>query len=61
MERSIELYQPVNAPVERGAQIGILRVYKDGQLIDEYPLLADRDVLEAGFWTNITRILESLK
>ena len=61
VERSIELYQPVNAPVERGAQIGILRVYKDGQLIDEYPLLADRDVLEAGFWTNITRILESLK
>ncbi len=61
VDKSIELYQPVNAPVEKGEQIGILRVYKDGQLVDEYPLLADRDVLEAGFWTNITKILDTLK
>ncbi len=61
VDKNIEIYQPVNAPVEKGEQIGILRVYKDGQLVDEYPLLADRDVLEAGFWTNITKILDTLK
>ena len=59
--KSIELYQPINAPVERGMQVGVLKVTKEGKVVGEYPLVADRDVLQAGFWTNITKILGSFK
>lgn len=59
--KQINIYEPIQAPVERGAQIGVVKVYLDGQEIAEYPLIADRDVMEAGFWTNLVKILNSFK
>jgi serine-type D-Ala-D-Ala carboxypeptidase (penicillin-binding protein 5/6) len=61
VDKIVEIFQPVHAPVERGAQIGIVKVLKGGQQIAEYPLIADRTVAEAGFWTNIVKILDTLK
>ena len=61
VDKIVEIYQPVRAPVERGAQIGTVKVLKGGQQIAEYPLVADRTVEEAGFWTNMVKILDSFK
>ncbi len=61
VSKQISIYDPIQAPVEQGAQIGTVKVYLDGQEIAEYPLIADRDVLEAGFWTNFVKILDSFK
>lgn len=59
--KEVNIYNPIQAPIEQGAQIGTVKVYKDGKEIAEYPLIADRDVMEAGFWTNIVRILDTFK
>jgi serine-type D-Ala-D-Ala carboxypeptidase (penicillin-binding protein 5/6) len=61
VDKIVEIFQPVHAPVELGAQIGTVKVLKGGQQIAEYPLIADRTVDEAGFWTNIVKILDTLK
>jgi D-alanyl-D-alanine carboxypeptidase (penicillin-binding protein 5/6) len=61
VSKVVDIYQPINAPVERGAQVGVLKVLKDGKPVAEYPLVADRDVLQAGFWTNITKILDTFR
>ena len=44
-----ELYGPVAAPVEAGQALGLLRVYKGGELIGETELVAASDVRKAGF------------
>lgn len=59
--KQVTIYDPLQAPIERGSQIGTVKVFMDGQQVAEYPLIADRDVLEAGFWTNFAKILGHFK
>jgi D-alanyl-D-alanine carboxypeptidase (penicillin-binding protein 5/6) len=59
--KAVTIFDPLQAPIERGSQIGTITVLKDGAEVAEYPLIADRDVLEAGFWTNFIRIVHSFK
>jgi serine-type D-Ala-D-Ala carboxypeptidase (penicillin-binding protein 5/6) len=61
VSKQITIYDPVQAPIERGAQVGTVKILKDGKEIAQYPLIADRDVLEAGFWSNFIKILHSFK
>jgi D-alanyl-D-alanine carboxypeptidase (penicillin-binding protein 5/6) len=57
----VTVYDPVQAPIERGAQVGTVKIIMDGKEVAEYPLIADRDVLQAGFWSNFIKILHSIK
>lgn len=59
--KTVTIYDPLQAPIERGSQIGTIAVLKDGATVAEYPLIADRDVLEAGFWTNFIKIVNAFK
>jgi D-alanyl-D-alanine carboxypeptidase (penicillin-binding protein 5/6) len=61
VNKSVSIFDPLQAPIERGSQIGTVKVTKDGQVVGEYPLIADRDVLEAGFWTNFIKIVHAFK
>jgi serine-type D-Ala-D-Ala carboxypeptidase (penicillin-binding protein 5/6) len=61
VNKLVTIFNPVNAPVERGAQVGSVKVLKDGKVVAEYPLISDRDVMEAGFWSNFIKILNTFK
>lgn len=57
----VTIYDPIQAPIERGAQVGTIKVIKDGKEVAEYPLIADRDVLQSGFWSNFIKIVHTIK
>jgi D-alanyl-D-alanine carboxypeptidase (penicillin-binding protein 5/6) len=61
VNKTVTIFDPLKAPIERGSQIGTVKVTKDGQVVGTYPMIADRDVLEAGFWTDFIKILHSFK
>ena len=41
---------PITAPVSRGDRVGVLRIWRDGLLQREVPLLADEDIAEGTLW-----------
>ncbi len=61
VDKVVQINEPVQAPVEHGMQIGTVRVLVDGKPVAEYPVIADRTVEEAGFWTNFVKILDTFK
>ena len=61
VEKVVDIDQPLQAPVERGTQIGTVKVLVGGQPVAEYPIIADRTVEEAGFFTNFVKILDTFK
>jgi len=49
--QKIVLQKNLNAPVMKGDQIGTIKLVKDGKVILESPLVAGKEVKEAGWWT----------
>ncbi len=45
--------QPLEAPIARGDQIGLVKVILDGDVVIEQPLLALSDVPESGFFARL--------
>lgn len=50
IEATLESLQPVLAPLQKGQQIGTLKLNLDGKLLGEYPVVALQDVPVAGFF-----------
>ncbi|SEP70497.1 D-alanyl-D-alanine carboxypeptidase family protein [Piscibacillus halophilus] len=47
-------------PVEKGDEVGKIRVLKDNQKVGEYPLVINHDVKDANIWTLWKRALKSI-
>ena len=50
VEASLESLQPVLAPLQKGQQIGTLKLSVEGKVLGEYPVVALQDVEVAGFF-----------
>lgn len=50
-------YENIKAPVHMGDPIGSMRLYLNGELLEEIPILASEDVAEIGFGELFLRIL----
>ncbi len=50
----------IKAPINQGAQVGELVVYKDGTEIARHPLISDKTVEKAGFLTIYIKMLKSI-
>lgn len=50
IEAKLESLQPVLAPLQKGQQIGTLKLSVDGNALGEYPVVALQDVPVAGFF-----------
>jgi D-alanyl-D-alanine carboxypeptidase (penicillin-binding protein 5/6) len=51
VKQKIILKKNINAPVNIGEQVGTIKLIKDGKVILESPLVANKDVKEAGWWS----------
>tara|TARA_R110001583_G_scaffold185046_1_gene344849 strand:- start:68156 stop:69283 length:1128 start_codon:yes stop_codon:yes gene_type:complete len=50
VEATLESMQPVLAPLQKGQEIGTLKLSVDGKVLGEYPVVALQDVSVAGFF-----------
>jgi len=53
LKPSMDIPQVIEAPIEKGQQIGTVRVELDGKVIAERPLVALEAVEEAGFFKRL--------
>lgn len=51
VKQKVILKKNINAPVKKGDQIGTIKLIKNGKVILESPLVANKEVKEAGWWT----------
>jgi serine-type D-Ala-D-Ala carboxypeptidase (penicillin-binding protein 5/6) len=51
IKQKIILNKDINAPVNKGDRVGTVKLIKDGKVILESPLVANKNVKEAGWWT----------
>ncbi|MBO0962878.1 D-alanyl-D-alanine carboxypeptidase [Neobacillus sp. MM2021_6] len=51
VKQKIVLQKNLNAPIKKGDKVGSIKLVKDGKVILESPLVADKDIKEAGWWT----------
>jgi serine-type D-Ala-D-Ala carboxypeptidase (penicillin-binding protein 5/6) len=51
IKRKVILQKHLNAPIHKGDQVGTIKFIKDGKVVLESPLVANKDVAEAGWWT----------
>jgi serine-type D-Ala-D-Ala carboxypeptidase (penicillin-binding protein 5/6) len=51
VKQKIIIQKHLNAPIHKGDQVGTIKLIKDGKVIIESPLVASKDVAEAGWWT----------
>jgi serine-type D-Ala-D-Ala carboxypeptidase (penicillin-binding protein 5/6) len=51
IKRKIIIQKHLNAPIHKGDQVGTIKFIKDGKVVLESPLVANKDVAEAGWWT----------
>ncbi|ASB88621.1 D-alanyl-D-alanine carboxypeptidase [Bacillus sonorensis] len=47
----------IQAPVKKGTELGTLVLKKDGKVLHESPLVAEKDMDQAGFWTMFKRTM----
>ncbi|HWO98632.1 MAG TPA: D-alanyl-D-alanine carboxypeptidase family protein [Bacillus sp. (in: firmicutes)] len=50
IKKDIKLPKTLQAPVEKGEEVGTLIIKKDGKVLSESPLVAEEDVQEASWW-----------
>lgn len=50
MKEDIKLQKTLQAPVQKGQELGMLIIKKDGKVLSESPLVAGDDVKEASWW-----------
>lgn len=51
VKKKIILKKNLNAPIHKGDKVGTIKLIKDGKVILESPLVANKDVKEASWWT----------
>ncbi|MDP4083800.1 MAG: D-alanyl-D-alanine carboxypeptidase family protein [Bacillota bacterium] len=49
--KKIIIQKHLNAPIHKGDRIGTIKLIKDGKVLLESPLVAKKDVAEAGWWS----------
>ncbi|QQZ10970.1 D-alanyl-D-alanine carboxypeptidase family protein [Heyndrickxia vini] len=50
LKKSIKLNEKLKAPIKKGDQIGTITVKKDGKILVQSKLVANKDVKQAGWW-----------
>ncbi|WP_442594672.1 D-alanyl-D-alanine carboxypeptidase family protein [Neobacillus sp. D3-1R] len=50
VKKEITLKKNLKAPVNKGDQVGTIKLIKDGKVLTESPLVANVDVKKAGWW-----------
>ncbi len=51
VKQKVILEKNLNAPIKKGDQVGTIKLIKGEKVILESPLVANKDVKEAGWWT----------
>ncbi|WP_066060815.1 D-alanyl-D-alanine carboxypeptidase family protein [Neobacillus soli] len=51
VKQKVILQKNLNAPIHKGDKVGTIKLIKDGKVILESPLVAKKNVKEAGWWT----------
>jgi serine-type D-Ala-D-Ala carboxypeptidase (penicillin-binding protein 5/6) len=51
VEQKISLKKNLKAPIKKGDQVGTIKLIKNGNVLLESPLVASKDIKEAGWWT----------
>lgn len=51
VEQKVILQKNLNAPIQKGDQVGTIKLIKDGKVVLESPLVSNKSVEEAGWWT----------
>lgn len=51
VKRKVIINKNINAPVNKGDRVGTIKIIKDGKVVLKSPLVANKDVKEAGWWT----------
>ena len=51
VKKKVILQKNLNAPIHKGDKLGTIKLIKDGKVILESSLVANKDVKEAGWWT----------
>jgi len=51
VKQKIVLEKNLKAPISKGDEVGTIRLIRDGKTILESPLVANKEVNEAGWWT----------
>jgi D-alanyl-D-alanine carboxypeptidase (penicillin-binding protein 5/6) len=51
VKKKVILQKNLNAPIHKGDKVGTIKLIKDGKVILESSLVANKDVKEAGWWT----------
>lgn len=57
MRASLEYHSPLSPPIFRGDEVGVLRLYRQDDLLREVPLVATADVEASGFFKRITQVI----
>lgn len=55
--QEILMKNDIKAPVKKGDELGTLQLKKDGKLIAESKLVAEKDIEEASWWTMFKRVM----
>ncbi|WP_026558929.1 D-alanyl-D-alanine carboxypeptidase family protein [Bacillus sp. J37] len=55
--QEILMKNDIKAPVKKGDELGTLQLKKDGKLIAESKLVAERDIDQASWWTMFKRVM----
>jgi D-alanyl-D-alanine carboxypeptidase (penicillin-binding protein 5/6) len=50
IQKKIVIMKDLQAPIERGDQVGTIQLVKSGKVLMESPLVAEKDVKEASWW-----------
>jgi serine-type D-Ala-D-Ala carboxypeptidase (penicillin-binding protein 5/6) len=51
VKKKVIIQKNLNAPIHKGDKVGTIKLIKDGKVILESSLVANKDVKEAGWWT----------
>jgi D-alanyl-D-alanine carboxypeptidase (penicillin-binding protein 5/6) len=51
VEQKVIMQKDLKAPLQKGDQVGTLKLIQDGKVVLESPLVASKNVAEAGWWT----------
>ncbi|MDQ0233583.1 D-alanyl-D-alanine carboxypeptidase family protein [Metabacillus malikii] len=55
--QEIVLKKDIQAPIKKGQELGVLQLKKDGKLITESKLLAEKNIPEASWWNMFKRVM----
>ncbi|MFT0800383.1 D-alanyl-D-alanine carboxypeptidase family protein [Bacillus swezeyi] len=57
VKKEIKQKEDIHAPVKKGTELGTLVLKKDGKVLHESPLVAEKDMDQAGMWTLFKRTM----